>query len=178
MNKLENTRCYLAGAMDRVPDGGIVWREKITKVLEPLGVIVLDPCNKPIDLGSESLDDRKVQNELNRLGLYDELQKDMKIIRATDIRMVNKSDFVILNIDIDVHMCGSYEESTLANQQKKPIITHVEQGKKNAPTWMFGKIPHQHIFGTWTALISYLHNVNFGKDTEHYKRWMFFNSDK
>lgn len=177
LNRLENTRCYLAGAMDRVADGGVIWRETITEVLEPLGVTVLNPCKKPIDVGGETIDDRDHHNNLKRLGHYAELQKNMKVIRATDLRMVDISDFVILNVDIDVHMCGSYEELTLSNRQKKPIIVHVEQGKRSAPNWMFGMIPHEHIFGTWEDLISYLHSINSAETIDQLKRWMFFNLD-
>lgn len=177
MNRLCGTRAYLAGAMDRVPDGGIVWREKITKVLEPLGVTVLDPCKKPIDVGGESVDDRDFHNKLKQQGKYDDLQKHMKVIRATDLRMVDISDFVILNVDVDIHMCGSYEELTLANRQKKPIIVHIEQGKENAPNWMFGMIPHEFMFGEWSGVISYLRHINHDNDIDCRKRWMFFNLD-
>jgi len=174
-DRLYNTRCYLAGAMDRVVDGGVVWRENITEILDTMHVIVLDPCKKPIDIGGETIDDRNHHNNLKRLGHYAELQKTMKVIRATDLRMVDISDFIVLNVDIDVHMCGSYEELTLANRQKKPIIVHVEQGKRSAPNWMFGMIPHEHIFGTWKDLISYLHCINSAETINNLKRWMFFN---
>ena len=177
LNRLENTRCYLAGAMDRVPDGGVVWREKITKVLEPLGVTVLDPCKKPIDVGGEYIDDREHHNKLKRLGHWSEIQKHMKVIRATDLRMVDISDFIILNVDVDIHMCGSYEELTLANRQKKPVIVHIEQGKHNAPNWMFGMIPYEFIFGGWPGVISYLYHVNSDEKIDHRKRWMFFDLD-
>ena len=30
MNRLEGMRTYLAGAMDRVPDEGVVWRDRMT----------------------------------------------------------------------------------------------------------------------------------------------------
>ncbi len=177
MNRLENTRCYLAGAMDRVPDGGVVWRERITKVIKPLGVTVLDPCKKPINIGSETVDDRDQHNRLKSLGHYSELQKNMKTIRATDLRMVDISDFIILNVDVNVHMCGSYEELTLANRQKKPVIVHVEQGKEHAPNWLFGMIPHEHIFGSWNGLITYLYHINEDEIIDNRKRWMFFNLD-
>ena len=47
MNKLKNTICYLCGPMDRVDDGGVVWRSAITPLLKEMGVGVLDPCDKP-----------------------------------------------------------------------------------------------------------------------------------
>ena len=39
MNRLKGMRTYLAGAMDRVPDGGAGGRDKITPLLERMGVI-------------------------------------------------------------------------------------------------------------------------------------------
>ena len=45
--KLGGMRTYLAGAMDRVDDGGVGWRNEITPELEALGVTVLNPCDKP-----------------------------------------------------------------------------------------------------------------------------------
>ncbi len=176
-NRLCNTRCYLAGAMDLVADGGIIWREDISKVLHALGVTGLDPCKKPIDIGGESVDDRDHHNELKRLGHWNELQKHMKIIRATDLRMVDISDFIVLNVDIDIHMCGSYEELTLANRQKKPVLVHIEQGKEHAPNWMFGMLPHEHMFGSWKGLIAQLYHIHSDDIIDHRKRWMFFNLD-
>ena len=38
MSKLKGMRTYLAGAMDRVPDGGTGWRNRITPMLKSLGV--------------------------------------------------------------------------------------------------------------------------------------------
>ena len=49
MGKLYGSKTYLVGAMDRVLDGGVEWREKLTPRLHNLGVIVYNPCDKPID---------------------------------------------------------------------------------------------------------------------------------
>ena len=53
MNRLKGMRTYLAGAMDRVPDGGAGWRDKITPLLKKMGVVVLNPCDKPSEIGKE-----------------------------------------------------------------------------------------------------------------------------
>ena len=47
-NKLQGMRTYLVGAMDRVPDGGVGWRNK--SHLLSLNIRVIDPCDKPISL--------------------------------------------------------------------------------------------------------------------------------
>ena len=178
MNRLCGTRAYLAGAMDRVPDGGVVWREKITEVLKPLGVTILDPCKKPIDIGGEDLEDREFRAELKRSGQYEALSKKMKLIRITDLRLVDVSDFLIVYVNTDVHMCGTYEEVVLANRQKKPILLMVEGGTKNTPDWLFGMLPYQHFFSSWHTLMGYVKHVHEEESVKHYKRWMFLDYSK
>ena len=46
MNRLNNQRVYLAGAMDRVADRGTGWRDNITPFLQDLGVVVFNPIKK------------------------------------------------------------------------------------------------------------------------------------
>ena len=43
MSRLKGMTAYLCGAMDRVEDGGVKWRNYITPKLQELGVGVLDP---------------------------------------------------------------------------------------------------------------------------------------
>jgi len=100
----------------------------------------------------------------------------MKIVRSVDLRMVDMSDFLIVNLDMDIHTCGSYEEIFWANRLKNPILIHCEQGKaRGCPDWLFPVLPHQHIFDKWTDICKYLWEVHTGLDTETYNRWMFFN---
>ena len=170
---LKGSRCYLAGAMDRVPDGGHGWRDNISEFLSELGVIPMNPCKKPILYGREDEKNRSYINRLKKAGRYDEVAEFVKEFRCIDLRMVDVSDFVILNVDTAIHMCGSYEELTLANRQKKPVLIHVEQGKEECPNWIFGMIPHEHIFSSWVSLQNYLIDVN-DNDIRH-KRWILFN---
>lgn len=175
MNRLAGYNSYIIGAMDRVADGGEGWRDYITPYLENLGIVVLNPCNKPIDIGLEDKQNRKEIEELKRVGDYDEVSSyDRRKIRSTDLRMVDMSQFVIVNLDLDVHPCGTYEELFWANRCKKPILVHMEQGKVNTPNWLLWTIPHQFIFDTWDDMLSYLKRVDDGTETETYNRWMFF----
>jgi len=77
-----------------------------------------------------------------------------------------------------VHACGTYEEITVANSQKKPVLVWCQQGKSNAPNWLFFMLPHQHIFGSLNDLLEYLLKVHIGKDIKHYKRWFFFDQKR
>tara|TARA_R110002012_G_scaffold62218_4_gene163615 strand:+ start:405 stop:944 length:540 start_codon:yes stop_codon:yes gene_type:complete len=178
MNRLDGMRTYLAGAMDRVPDGGTGWRKRITPMLKSLGVTVFDPCDKPIEVGIEDEHVRKEIQELKEQGRFDKIREDYRVIRTLDLRCVDISDFVIASIDIDVHACGTYEEIVTANSQKKPVLVWCQQGKENAPNWLFFMLPHQHIFGSLNELLQYLLNVDSNIDTAHYKRWFFLDKDK
>ena len=175
MNRLNNQRVYLAGAMDRVVDRGNGWRDNITPFLESLGIIVFNPINKPTVVGQEDELTHKQKIKLKNTGKYDELSQLMKTIRSVDLRLVDISDFLIVNLDLDIHPCGTYEEIFWANRQKKPIIIHMVQGKENAPDWLFGTIPHEMIFSSWDDIKSYLGSINEIDEINNYNRWYFFN---
>lgn len=179
MNRLRGMRCYLIGAMDRVPDGGAPWRDNISCFLRGMDIIVLNPCDKPITIGYEKPEDRDRINDLKRNGRYDEVAEEIRLLRVVDLRMVDMSDFIICNLDISVHATGTYEEMFWANRLKRPILIHCEQGKSNVPNWLFGVLPHEFFFSNWSELQEYILNVNSSVETpKHYKRWMFFDYNR
>ena len=161
--------------MDRVPDRGSTWRDNITPFLTDMGIRVFNPSIKPTDIGLEDQDNHLIKTKLKHNEQYDELTVIMKIIRSVDLRMVDISDFLIVNLDITVHPCGTYEEIFSSNRGKRPILIHIEQGKQNTPDWLFGTIPHQMIFSSWQDLKNYLIHINSDENIETYKRWQFFN---
>ncbi len=177
MNRLKAMRGYLCGAMDRVADGGVGWRVEIGGWLRTRGVIVLDPCDKPIDIGIEDAENRTLRRQKKLEGDFDYVAHDMKIIRCVDLRMVDLADFLIVNLDMDVHACGTYEELFLANREKKPVIVRCEQGKAHAPDWLLGTIPHQFIFSNWEEVSAYLHHIDGAPEVDAMRRWMFFRYD-
>ena len=110
LNRLKNQRVYLAGAMDRVPDRGATWRNNITPFLEDMGVIVFNPIKKPTDVGLEDHDTHALKIKLKEQKRYDELSSIMKTIRAVDLRLVDISDFLVVNLNLEHHASGTYEE--------------------------------------------------------------------
>jgi nucleoside 2-deoxyribosyltransferase len=166
---------YLAGAMDRVPDRGNGWRDNITPFLENLGIIVFNPIKKPTDIGKEDEEVQLLKKKYKKELKYDELSILMKSIRSVDLRLVDISDFIIVNLDLDTHPCGTLEEIFWANRQKKPIIIHMVQGKQNAPDWLFGTIPHDMIFSSWNEIENYLNSINTKSEIDSHNRWYFFN---
>ena len=176
--KLTGMRTYLAGAMDRVPDGGVGWRNRITPILKSMGVTVLNPCDKPVEVGLEDEGTRFEIEKLKQSGQFEEIRKRYGVIRTLDLRCVDISDFIIASVDTEVHACGTYEEIAVANSQKKPVLVWSQQGKNNAPNWLFFMLPHQHIFGSIHDLLEYLINVDSGRDIKHYKRLFFFDQNR
>lgn len=173
-NRLLNQRVYLAGPMDRCPNNGQTWRSQLTPILKDLGVNVLNPISKPINIAKEDEDTRKYKQKLKDLKNYDALSSVMKEIRNVDLRMVDISDFLIVNLDLDIYPCGTMEEIFLANRQKKPIIIRIQQGKHNTPDWLFGTLPHQMIFSEWYEVINYLKHIDCSDSFDSYNRWYFF----
>lgn len=176
--RLLGTRVYLCGAMDRVTDGGVTWRASITPKLNEMGVIVFNPAKKPVGKGIGDETDREERREWVSKGMWTKIRNFMRRVRGIDLRMVNITDFTIIKVDPEVHMCGSYEEIAIANHEKKPILIWVEGGKGKTPWWLFGMVPHEHIFSSEQELLDYLHHVDTAKRVKTYKRWYFFDFDE
>jgi hypothetical protein len=174
INNLKGMRTYLIGAMDRVKDGGIQWRQRITPHLKQMNIKVLDPCDQPIHSTKEDEEARWWIDHYKETGQYNKIRNIYGSIRNADLRCVDVSDFLIAHIDLDVHACGTYEEIVTANRQKKPILIWCEQGKTKAPNWLFFMLDHEHIFGSMQEIIDYLQYINTVEDKVKLKRWFFF----
>ena len=178
-NRLSNMLCYLIGPMDDVKDGGIEWREQISLHLWDFGVGVLNPCDKPIDLASENDETRNEIIKHKKNKDYDRVKKIMQPIVSSDLHMVDLSNFVILYIDKNAHMCGSYHESTYACLEKKPIIVCCKQGKDEIPNWLYGIANHRLFFSNWKSVENYLLNVAYSSlETHILNGWRFLDYEK
>ena len=177
LHNLKNMRVYLVGAMDRVPDGGVGWRNSITPHLLEFGLKVLNPCSSIKNI-EENENSRKTIEQYKKLGQYEKIKQQFSIIRNNDLRCVDISDFLICHIDLEIHACGSYEEIATANRQKKPILVVCKQGKDQAPNWLFFMLPHEHIFSNVEDLLHYLKKVNTHKDKQNLSRWFFLKDDQ
>jgi hypothetical protein len=74
-------------------------------------------------------------------------------------------------------MCGSYEEIAIATHEKKPILVVCEQGKFRTPQWLFGQLPHEHIFSNFDELMTYLHGIDEHGLDDDSGRWYFYRPD-
>ena len=184
MNRLNGLTCYLSGPIDFAENFGAGWRDKITPILEDKGLRVLDPL-KHTSFGTDELDTEKrprmdalLENEK-----FEELYEEMKEVIHWDLRSVDKSDFLIVNYDNSVHMCGTYEEIFLANVQAKPVLLVLSGPRNKMSKWMLGRFPPSHMFDSWNNLYKYLEMVDTdpnwmeNRSEVEKKRWLFQDGD-
>ena len=173
MNRLKGRHCYLAGAMDRVEDGGVIWREMIKEKLNDLEIKWFDPTCKPKSLGVEDEHTRQRILDAKKAQDFDLVVSIVKSIRHVDLRMIDHSAFLIVFLDKDNSGFGTIEEISSANRGKKPILICQEGGKEFAPNWLFGMIPHNFIFGSWEELTYYVRHVAGDEIVDKMNRWVF-----
>src|SRR5690606_15065102 len=106
--RLTGAACYLAGPMTAVSDFGTAWRQELTQDLRQLGIVVLDPCDKAIEIGVEDADARRTLHENHKAGNLAAVQKQMKVIRRVDLRCVDLASFIVCRLD-GAHTTGTYE---------------------------------------------------------------------
>ncbi len=129
-NLLERTKCYLCGPMQY--KNGEEWRKLVTKSLKSINVTVFDPYDKPFI--KDIIEGDKIRQNLEILikdGKFDDVEKMMREIRYYDLNLVDRSDFIIANIDPKIPTFGSIEELATAVRMKKPIFLSIEGTKYN-----------------------------------------------
>jgi hypothetical protein len=161
----------LCGPIDRCPNGGTEWRTHITPLLKSNGVIVLDPLNKPFNVGLENDDYREDRAIWKKNHEFEKFSLVMKTVRHVDLKMVRMSDFLIAYIDLDIFACGTMEEIFTANAENKPVIILCPQGKEKVPDWFFGTLPHEMFFESVDEVMDYLAYVNDAPYINTHNRW-------
>jgi hypothetical protein len=182
MNKLKGQICYLAGYIDDDKDGSAKsWRIDMTKFLNGLGIGVHNPCDKPIINTTVNEDENFVKSvqSLKEEGYYDKASDVMKEIVRQDLKMVDLSHFVVLNINRDSHMCGSYTEFTYACMMRKPVLVYCRQGIPSISNWMWGLGDHHYFYDDWEQLKQQIRNIDSGLDScDMNGKWRFFDTEK
>jgi len=140
--KLDEACCYLSGPMEFASDHGVGWRRKFIDLAWEKGLDIdfIDPTNKP---GGDELkcgEDKSFQIKLQEEGKFIELRNYVARYRRYDLRFVDLSDFLVAVVDPKVHMCGTYNEIFIAEQQHKPCFFVCEGGLKKLPRWLFDVI--------------------------------------
>ncbi len=175
MNILKGSHSVLSGAIDRVENDGVEWRKYIKRRCEELdlGILFFDPCDKPKHLGSEiGIEKQKVKILINS-GKWEEARKYVKEFRHFDLRAVDRCDFMIAKIDINIHICGTYNELFTAENQLKPIFIIMGEGQKkeDIPTWLISFIKEENIFESEDECIDRLIKIDNG-EIELDEKWV------
>lgn len=178
-NRLKGSMAYLAGPMDDVADRGEGWRKEIKPFLWDLGIGVLCPFDKPnIDSVDEDENLFIKLADLKKKEEWEEAHEIARSIAADDYRMVDKADFILLYVNKDCHMCGSYHENCIATLQRKPVIVMVEQGKEYVPNWILSVGKHPMFFGSWKEVRAYIRHIAYAPKIDTHNRWRFFDYNK
>jgi hypothetical protein len=170
LNLLESTKTYLVGHMQYV--SGRDWREDITDRLKPLHITCFNPYKKPFikDVEEDEASRHEMQELMND-GQYDKVTQRMKTVRAYDLNLVDRSDFIIAHLVPDVASWGSAEEITTAVRMKKPVFISMQGGKEKTPLWMLGMFPHKYIYNSLDEIIKMLYSIDSGTKKIDSDRW-------
>jgi hypothetical protein len=181
VGKLAGACCYLSGPMEFAADHGVGWRRKFIDLAWKCGLDVdfIDPTNKPGSKEMQVGEDKGYQVALQKEEKYLELQNYVAKYRRFDLRFVDLSDFLVAVIDPNVHMCGTYNEVFVAEQQHKPCFFICEGGLQKLPRWLFDVIDLDdpikgtrcNVFGTLESVVSELMLLNNG-DIELSSKWV------
>lgn len=175
-NRLRGSAVYLAGPMTDLPDLGVGWRQAITPALKAMGVVVLDPTDKPIDIGKEDAEARSKFRAMREAGDLEGVRQVMKVIRRVDLRCVDLSSFIIVRLDGTPTM-GTFEEIAMSVREQKPTLIWLDGAytKDNVNPWLLSQVPLEHIFESQEALIGYLEAIDVSPNHPEDRRWMLFN---
>ena len=128
---------YLAGAIEfDKKDGGQGWRDAITPDLDRAGVYVQDPCKtEPLATGMNVIEAQDKFNAWISSGHYDKFEQKFEKIVEKDMRMVHKSDFLIVHLFSDISTTGTIHEMAEAWRHKTPIYLIWGEAKSKLSKW-------------------------------------------
>lgn len=170
MGYLSGKSVYLCGPISADSKDGVIWRDEISPRLSDLGILIKDPCKKKGVLG-EIGDDKAKFKELIKQRNWLELKKAFYPVMKSDLRMVDLSDFLIMEYIPKVATWGSPHEVVIArNIQHKPVLVHcAEENLDDFNPWVLGLIKSQWLFTSWDDMIEYLKVIDSGKlDSSHW----------
>lgn len=183
----EHFFCYLGGPIDLDPDGGVGWREQWTRDLIDLGFKsnqIFSPTKKPITNTPFNLDNEaEIMANLRDKEDWNELCKIVGQIAHIDLRLVDKSDLILVNFPMDknekpIPTYGTIHEIVNARRQKKPVMIVWEGGKKTCSAWLMWLVGHYNVFASFDELANTLKKISEGKESYNAKDWLLVNYNK
>ena len=169
-NLLDKTKTYLVGHMQYV--SGRNWREEVAENLNKIGITCFDPYKKPFIRDVE--EDEATRQEMEtwmKTKQYDRVTDRMKTVRAYDLNLVDRSDFIVAHLVPEVASWGSAEEIVTAVRMKKPVFVSMEGGKAKTPLWMLGMFPNKYIYNNVEEIVEMLYAIDGGSKPIDSDRW-------
>ncbi|KKL24919.1 hypothetical protein LCGC14_2410520 [marine sediment metagenome] len=167
MKDLDGLRVFLSGPVDRVADDGVLWRKEFKNKCKKakLPFTFFDPCHKPKGMGSEIGDEKLRIQRLMKQKKWEQAKIEVKIFSRYDLRMVDLSHLLVLYCDINVHLCGSYEEFVTAKRQHKPCFVIMAEGqeKYDIPIWLIQHVDEDEVFNSIEECVTHLKLMYEGK---------------
>lgn len=113
----------VAGAIEfDKKDGGQGWRDAITPALDEAGIYIQDPCKtEPLVTGMDVIQAQEKFNGWIASGHYDKFAEKFKAVVDKDIRMVHRSDFLVVHLFPDIPTTGTIHEMAEAWRLGMPI---------------------------------------------------------
>lgn len=170
MNALRDTRVYLAGNMEYTEDC-VDWRDYVKTKLSDVGIKVLSPLDTTfVDQKTESHDDRERLKRNRESGNLLAVHEYMRQVIQKDLRLIDLSDFVIVNFEIQKPTFGTMHEIVIADQQKKPIFLIVND-KSKTPLWLMGLLKPHYIYNNIDEALEIIKKIDSGVKEIDLRRW-------
>ncbi len=137
LKKVKFFYTYLIGAIEKdTKDGGQTWRNDITPALDKAGIYTQDPClTEPLVTGMNVIEAQDKFNKWIISGNYGKFAENFKKVVEKDIRMVHRSDFVIVHLFENIPTTGSIHEMAEAWRLKKKIYLIWREAKNKISKW-------------------------------------------
>ncbi len=159
MGLLEKTKCTVIGPM-QYSDGQNI-RNYFKEELGKLNITVFDHYNKPfLDECVKETDETSAElKEWLKNGEYEKIY-EKRAIRAFDLNLIDKSDYIIFHFIPGVVTVGSWEEFFSANKQKKVIFFITEGGRHLTPFWVFWTIKPKYIYSSKEEVLDMIKKID------------------
>jgi len=169
-NILKNTKVYLAGNMEYTNDA-TNWRSYVAKELEKLEIKVLSPLDTMFMFQNNEADEDRKKLKLARENEdYEYVHNYMRGVVQKDLRLIDLSDYIIVNLEIQKPTFGTMHEIVIADQQKKPIFLIVNN-KKQTPLWLMGLLQPHYIYNTIDEALEMIKKIDSGIKPIDLRRW-------
>lgn len=135
MGILNKTKVYLCGGIENSDCQN--WRVKISQELSEIGIVALNPLDKPfINSVPEDESTHKWLAERRQTRDLQSVRDFIKVARRQDLTLIDRSDFVIAYLHPTKASYGSAEELSFSERSLKKVFIAIEGGIEKTPYWL------------------------------------------